>query len=555
MELIGLFERLAAGEPWDSVGLSPAELHAAGLEVRGYYEQAALGLVDHVPAARQAESWFFQQTQTGTVLRLAQQRLRQAEAPRSAWFGLAPAQHPTPRPRLGGVRRMDPAERLLDAATDLMYRHGYEAVGVQQLCDVADVRKGSFYHWFPSKAALAVAMLDANWQRTRQTLFEVAFAPDVGPLDRFDRYGALLLAHNLRVQDQQGAMLGCRFGNFAAELATRDPQVRAKLAEVFDEMRDHFAAAIDDAVQDGLVPPLDVAQAAVAVLAHMEGLVLVAKAADDPYLIARFGADVRALLGAPGHPVGTSPRRRSQPVTDRPAALITMADSYVGPALARRLARSGFDLVLHHGADRRTGLGGSTDDGTLAADLEALGARSLVVSGGADLMTAEGNHTVVQRALDGFGRLDAVCLITGTIVVGPFLDTTPEKWELVKRANLDTVLYGLQAVLPPMIRAGTGQVVVFTSTTGARPEPGVSVYGATRAGANALVRAVGLEVAHTGVVINAIGTNFMDFPAFHKASGTDDPTKRAKLEAAHTRQAHGDDGRARGVHRRAPRRP
>lgn len=214
---------------------------------------------------------------------------------------------------------------------------------------------------------------------------------------------------------------------------------------------------------------------------------------------------------------------------DRPVALITMAGGYVGPALARRMARSGFDLVLHHASDRRAGLGSDTDEGTLTADLAALGSKTLPVTD-ADLMTAEGNQAVVQAALDRFGRLDAVCLITGTIVVGPFLDTTPEQWELVKRANLDMVFYGLRAVLPPMIAAGTGQVVVFTSATGARPEPSVSVYGGTRAGANAMIRAVGLEVAHTGVVVNAIGTNFMDFPGFHKASGTDDPQKRAKLE-------------------------
>lgn len=216
-------------------------------------------------------------------------------------------------------------------------------------------------------------------------------------------------------------------------------------------------------------------------------------------------------------------------MAERPVALITMAGGYVGPALARRMARSGFDLVLHQANDRRAGLGSGTDEGTLAADLAALGSKTLPVTD-ADLMTAEGNQAVVQAALDRFGRLDAVCLITGTIVFGPFLDTTPEQWELVKRANLDMVFYGLRAVLPPMIAAGTGQVVVFTSATGARPEPGVSVYGGTRAGANAMIRAVGLEVAHTGVVVNAIGTNFMDFPGFHKASGTNDPQKRAKLE-------------------------
>ena len=96
VELVELFDRLAAGEPWESAGLSPTELHTAGLAVRGYYEQAALGLVDHVPAARQAESWFFQRTIVGTQLRQAQQRLRSADAPRPAWFGLAPSTQPRP---------------------------------------------------------------------------------------------------------------------------------------------------------------------------------------------------------------------------------------------------------------------------------------------------------------------------------------------------------------------------------------------------------------------------------------------------------------------------
>jgi 3-oxoacyl-[acyl-carrier protein] reductase len=57
------------------------------------------------------------------------------------------------------------------------------------------------------------------------------------------------------------------------------------------------------------------------------------------------------------------------------------------------------------------------------------------------------------------------------------------------------------------------------------------VYAATRAGANALVRAVGLEVAPAGVVVNAIGTNFMDFPAFLAANGVTDDESRAKVEA------------------------
>jgi NAD(P)-dependent dehydrogenase (short-subunit alcohol dehydrogenase family) len=217
-------------------------------------------------------------------------------------------------------------------------------------------------------------------------------------------------------------------------------------------------------------------------------------------------------------------------MTDRSVALVTGANGYVGPALSRRLAAGGFDLALHAPARPTAGLGREMDGATLAAELEGLGAAAALLPE-ADLLTPEGNRAVVAATLDRFGRLDAACLVTGSIVVGPFLDMTAEQWERSKAANLDMVFWGLQAVLVPMVEAGRGQVVVFTSATGARPEPGVSVYSGTRAGANALVRAVGLEVARHGVVVNAIGTNFMDFPGFHRASGTDDPARRAKLES------------------------
>ena len=60
----------------------------------------------------------------------------------------------------------------------------------------------------------------------------------------------------------------------------------------------------------------------------------------------------------------------------------------------------------------------------------------------------------------------------------------------------------------------------------------VSIYGGTRAGANGLIRAVGLEHAADGVQVNAIGTNYMDFPGFLKATGADSsPERRAAIEA------------------------
>lgn len=218
--------------------------------------------------------------------------------------------------------------------------------------------------------------------------------------------------------------------------------------------------------------------------------------------------------------------------SDRPVALITLATGYVGPALARRMAESGFDLVLHIPEGDGTMVAGEMTGEELRAQITAEHAAPVdieLVSG--DLTTAEGNLAVVDAAITRFGRLDAACFVTGVIVTGRFLDHTIAQWERVKLTNLDMVFHALQAALPPMLEAGSGQIVVFTSATGARPEPKVSIYSATRAGANALVRAVGLEHAASGVTVNAIGTNYMDFPGFLAATGATDPERRAKIEA------------------------
>lgn len=87
--LVAAFVRLEAGDDWNVEG-APIEIGAAALDVRAYYEEAALGLADHVPAARQAESWFYRRTASGDLLRRVQKRLRASGAPRASWFALAP---------------------------------------------------------------------------------------------------------------------------------------------------------------------------------------------------------------------------------------------------------------------------------------------------------------------------------------------------------------------------------------------------------------------------------------------------------------------------------
>ena len=200
----------------------------------------------------------------------------------------------------------------------------------------------------------------------------------------------------------------------------------------------------------------------------------------------------------------------------RRVAVVADAGNYVGPALARLLAAGGHDLVL------------GDPDPALAGELGGVE----VVEGVRDLTDPASSARLLDAALGRFGRVDSATAFTGRIVVGRFLKSTVDDLRAVTTGCLEAPYHFLRTFAPPMIDHGGGQLLVLTSAAGARPTPGAPLYAAARAGANMLVRNVAAEVAEHGVQVNAVGTNFMDFPAFLQANGiADDPERRAKVEA------------------------
>ncbi len=199
-------------------------------------------------------------------------------------------------------------------------------------------------------------------------------------------------------------------------------------------------------------------------------------------------------------------------------ALVADASGYVGPALARVLAERGPDLVLG-------------DGGALLDELSSAGAAVEVVVGVRDLAVEGSSERLVEAALARFGRIDAAVAASGRIVVGRFLESSVDDLRAVTEGCLEAPYRFLRAVVPPMVERGAGQVLVLTSASAARPTPGAPLYSAARAGATMLVRNVAGEVARTGVQVNAVGSNFMDFPEFLKANRAEDPEGRAKVEA------------------------
>jgi NAD(P)-dependent dehydrogenase (short-subunit alcohol dehydrogenase family) len=205
-------------------------------------------------------------------------------------------------------------------------------------------------------------------------------------------------------------------------------------------------------------------------------------------------------------------------MSSRPVAVIADARFYVGPELCRHLAARGFDMVV----------GDPTDE--LVEEIRSHGVQIVPVPGGSSLDETACSH-LVSVAIEHFGRIDSAVMFSGNIVTGPFVHSTIDHLRRVVSGCLEAPYHFLRALTPLMADQGSGQVLVITSAAGARPTPDAPLYSAVRAGATMLVKNVAAEVASHGVQVNAVGTNFMDFPGFLSATGATDPAIRARIEA------------------------
>ena len=205
--------------------------------------------------------------------------------------------------------------------------------------------------------------------------------------------------------------------------------------------------------------------------------------------------------------------------SQRRVALVANTSFYIGPSLARELARRGHDLVI-----------GDPEPG-LVEELEAIGATVAVAEHVWDVADAEVAERLVQTGLDAFGRIDAATAFTGEIIVGQFLDSTIAQLHKLERGLIDAPYQFMKAVLPTMVEQGSGQVLMITSSAGNRVLPTAPLYSALRAGATHLVRNAAAGVASDGVQVNALGTNFMNFDGFIRANNADTPEGLARTVA------------------------
>lgn len=122
-------------------------------------------------------------------------------------------------------------EKILDAAMGLMLRKGFTATSVEDILAASGAVKGSFFHFFKSKEALAHALVD-RFFCAQTAMFDAApFNKEKDPLKRvFGRIDAVIAAFSDPTKPKS-----CLLGNFSQELANTDPVMRAACAAKFDE--------------------------------------------------------------------------------------------------------------------------------------------------------------------------------------------------------------------------------------------------------------------------------------------------------------------------------
>ncbi|MFI6625162.1 TetR/AcrR family transcriptional regulator [Streptomyces sp. NPDC050528] len=197
-------------------------------------------------------------------------------------------------------RTSDAGEKILAAGRSLFEARGYSALGVAEICKAAGVPKGSFYYFYASKEALALAVVDEHWadQRREWTRILSGGGGNPQPLDRLRQLFEETEAGQHAVQQGCGTVLGCLFGNLSLEMSNQTEAVRARLQEIFDAQVEMVAGVIGEARDRGQVTVNDPREAARSVVAQLEGQVLFAKLYNNTGRMSPLWANCLALLGA-----------------------------------------------------------------------------------------------------------------------------------------------------------------------------------------------------------------------------------------------------------------
>ncbi|MBH1932551.1 SDR family oxidoreductase [Serratia rubidaea] len=187
--------------------------------------------------------------------------------------------------------------------------------------------------------------------------------------------------------------------------------------------------------------------------------------------------------------------------------LITGASSGIGAGIARELAAGGALLLL--GARREARLA------ALADELRFSDAEVAVQA--LDVTRRDSVQSFIDRALQQWGRIDVMINNAGVMPLSPMASLKVEEWEQMVDVNIKGVLYGIAAVLPPMLARESGHIINIASIGALAVSPTAAVYCATKFAVRAISeglrqenRQLRVTCVHPGVVESELADSITD---------------------------------------------
>lgn len=196
-------------------------------------------------------------------------------------------------------RTSDAKERLLDATLDLIWKRGYGALTIDAICEQSGVKKGSFYYFFESKAALAAAALEQSWCDKGKEFWDEKFSASMPPMERIEAFVRSVYEDQVEVVKEHGQVLGCPCFSVGAETTDEDELVREKAKEILSRQIRYFETAIRDAQAEGSIPAGDPVKKARCAFAFFEGCLAQARIHNDLNMLKDLPATALAMLRTP----------------------------------------------------------------------------------------------------------------------------------------------------------------------------------------------------------------------------------------------------------------
>jgi len=183
----------------------------------------------------------------------------------------------------------DTKQLLIDTASELIWKSSYGSVSVDDICKAANVKKGSFYHFFPSKVDLAIAAMEEFYQ-SKKMAYDSIFSPQTPALQRFEQLADFLYNMQEVAASKHGQVCGCPHASLSSEMAGQEEGkgIREKMCEVTKRFERYYESGVRDLIAEGLLPAdTDIKAKAQEIVTYLIGQLTFARIQNDLELLKR----------------------------------------------------------------------------------------------------------------------------------------------------------------------------------------------------------------------------------------------------------------------------